>query len=228
MILNIEQTTINYLNKFGFLFENDALVILEDIKQEEKIKEIKEKFKKKREILDNNKETLLDKLKEFGESVLGEYTDSANEKIANKIEEKKQRIRNMWFAKKAYLNAQELKEIQKLKFKYKTTGVISGVTLASMIIYTSFQIYKDTNNKYKKNCEKKTGKDRERCILHNRSLALKNRINFLNGATIKCNKSQDPLKCKDKLDEEILKIREKLRDDIEKFKEIAGEKAYGI
>jgi len=44
MILNIEQTIIDYLNKFGFLFENDALVLLEDIKLDKKINYVDGRF----------------------------------------------------------------------------------------------------------------------------------------------------------------------------------------
>jgi len=46
----------------------------------------------------------------------------------------------------------------------------------------------------------------------------------LNGATIKCNSSKDPIKCKDKLDEEILKLNEKLKEDIKNFSELVTRK----
>jgi len=76
MILNIEQTIIDYLNKFGFLFENDALVLLEDIKLDKKIKEIKEKYKKKK-----------DKLKEFRDIALDNLKEIFKSSIESKVEE---------------------------------------------------------------------------------------------------------------------------------------------
>ena len=225
MLLNIEQTVIDYLNKFGFLFENDALVLLEDIKLDKKIKEIKDKYKKKRNELKKYRDTALDKIKEIALSTADsqgqETADELNETILDMIEKKKQRIKQLYYLKSAYLNTQQAKEIEKTLKMYKNTKIISGVALASLIIYTSFQIYKDTNDKYKKNCEKKTGKDKEKCILNNRIIALKKRLNFLNGATIKCNKSKDPVKCKDKLDEEMLKIKEKIEDHIKNIATLA-------
>lgn len=223
-----EKIIIDYLNKFGYLFENDTLVLLEDIKIDKKIKEIKDKYKKKRNELKKYRDTALDKIKEIALSTIDsqgqETADELNETILDMIEKKKQRIKQLYYIKSAYLNTQQAKEIEKTLKMYKSTKIISGVALASLIIYTSYQIYKDTNDKYKKNCEKKTGKDKEKCILNNRIIALKKRLNFLNGATIKCNKSKDPVKCKDKLDEEILKLNEKLKEDIKNFSELVTRK----
>ena len=90
MILNIEQTIIDYLNKFGFLFENDALVLLEDIKLDKKIKEIKEKYKKKKDKLKEFRDIALEKLQEIfksaAESKVEEYGDELNETILETIE----------------------------------------------------------------------------------------------------------------------------------------------
>jgi ABC-type multidrug transport system fused ATPase/permease subunit len=232
MFLNIEQTVIDYLNKFGFLFENDTLVLLEDIKIDKKIKEIKEKYKKKKDKLKEYRDKSLDKLKEIfkdaTEQYGQEYADELNEKIFDIVEKKKKRIRQLYLIQKNLLNAQEAKEIEKAMFKYKATAIISGVALASLIIYTAHQTYKETNNKYKKNCEKKIGIDKDRCILKNRIVALKKRLNFLNGASIKCNKSKDPIKCKDKLDEEILRLKDKLVEDTKNLYMLASRKTdYG-
>lgn len=225
MILNVEQTVINYINKFGFLFENDTLLLLEDVKLNKKIKEIKTKYKKKNDDLKKYRDDALDKTKEIAistaDSQTQEYADELNEKILDMIEEKKQRIKQLYFIRSANLNAQQAKEIEKAIKTYKTTKIISGIALASLIIYTSYQIYKDTNNKYQKNCEKKPGKIREKCILNNRIISLKKRLDFLNGASIKCNKSKDPVKCKDKLDEEILKIKEKIEEQIKNIATLA-------
>jgi ABC-type multidrug transport system fused ATPase/permease subunit len=232
MLLNIEQTVIDYLNKFGFLFENDTLVLLEDIKINKKIKEIKDKYKKKKDDLKEYRDEALDKIKEVAvataDSKGQETADELNEELLELIEKKKQRIRHLYLIKKAYLNGQESKEIEKTLLTYKSVAIISGITLASLIIYTSYQIYKETNKKYKKNCIKKTGKEKEKCILNNRIISLKKRLDFLNGASIKCNKSKDPVKCKDKLDEEILKIKEKIENYVKELYETAARKAeYG-
>ena len=228
MLLNIEQTVIDYLNKFGFLFENDSLLLLEDIKLDKKIKEIKEKYKKKKDKLKEFRDMALDNLKEIFkssiESKVEEYGDELNEEILEVIEKKKQRIKQLYYIKKNLLNAQEAKEIEKVMFKYKSSAIISGTALASLIIYTAYQTYKVSNNKYKKNCEKKVGIEKDKCILKNKIFSLKKRLNFLNGATIKCNSSKDPIKCKDKLDEEILKLNEKLKEGIKNFSELVTRK----
>jgi len=232
MLLNIEQTVIDYLNKFGFLFENDTLVLLEDIKLDKKIKEIKEKYKKKKDKLREYRDIALDKLKEIFKDATKqhgqEYANELNEKIFDMVEKKKQRIRQLYLIKKNLLNAQEAKEIEKVIFKYKAAAIISGTALASLIIYTAYQTYKETNNKFKKNCEKKIGIDKDKCILQNRITALKKRLNFLNDVSIKCNESKDPIKCKDKLDEEILKLKNKLIEDTKNLYMLASRKTdYG-
>ena len=232
MLLNVEQTIIDYLNKFGFLFEDDALVLLEDIKIDKKIKEIKEKYKKKKDKLKEYRDIALEKLKELfksaAEAQVEKYGEELNEKIIETIEKKKQRIRQLYLIKKTYLNSQEAKEIEKVLFKYKATAIISGTALASLIIYTAYQTYKETNNKYKKNCEKKVGIEKDKCILKNKIFSLKKRLNFLNGATIKCNSSKDPIKCKDKLDEEILRLKDKLIEDTKNLYMLASRKTdYG-
>jgi hypothetical protein len=221
MILNVEQTIIDYLNKFGFLFENDSLLLLEDLKTEDKKNKIKEKYKKKRKALDNQKDGALKNLDDFSKSFGHGLADKANEEITEKVAKQKHRIKKLWFLKRAYLNGQEVRELEKITTLHKKSAIIiSGVAFASMVIYTSYQIYRDTNSKYKKICGNKKGIEKDRCILQNRIKALKNKLDFLNGATIKCNKTKDPVKCKDKLDEEILKTREKLKQKLLDFKEL--------
>jgi hypothetical protein len=213
MVLNIEQTIVDYLNKFGLLFENNTLSANPNI--ENKIKETRKKYKRKRKQLLKHKESALEKLKEFAKS-LGE--DLADEMI-EKLEKQKLRIRSVYLIRKSSLWKKELEEIQRLKSISKKSGlVISGIGLASLLIYSSYKVYTDNKKRYQSLCLNKTGKEKYDCIKKYKVISLRKRYQFLNNAAIKCNYSKHPVKCKDKLDEEMLKIKLKIEDIISSSK----------
>ena len=174
-----------------------------------KTSKIKEKYDKKRKELIKHKNEALEKLKDFGKDV---GKDVAGE-MTEKIRTQKAKIRSLYLMRKGMLNSQEFKELEKVKnVSKKSSLIISGIGLASIIIYTSYKIYKENEKKYERMCKDKKGKDKEKCIIKNRIIALEKRLKFLNNSAIKCNYSKNPVKCKDKLDEEMLKIRERIRN----------------
>ena len=75
MILNVEQTIIDYLNQFGFLFENDSIVLLEDLKTEKKIQKVKEFYKKRRQELKDNRDDQIEALKDFAMDLAKDAVD---------------------------------------------------------------------------------------------------------------------------------------------------------
>lgn len=204
MIINSNKTIINFLNEYGYLFENDTLVLLEELKVEEKLKNIKNKYKKKREEL---KKGTIEKLKELG----GELANEITTEVAEKIRNQKQRVKAMYIAKRASLDASEKIELERLrKISIKTGILLSGIVLASLLMFSSFKIYLSEKKKFKKYCQTLKGKAQVRCLAQARVKALKRRFTFLNGVIVNCNKSKDPVKCKDKVDEEMLKLKQKI------------------
>lgn len=201
----IEQILEDYLNEYGYLFKKDTLILLEDLKLQEKINQIKEKYKKKRNKLKLNRDAAIEELKDYGERVGEDVADEVNDILAEKI----RKLKLLYMLRLKSLNKKELVEISKLK---KRTLVISGIGLASISIYTGYKVYKDTVKRYEKKCQNETGEKKRKCILELKIKALKKRLSFLNNSAINCNYSKDPIKCRKKLNQEILRVRELIRD----------------
>lgn len=202
MELHVEQTLIEYLEKYGYLFENDTSIIMEELEEEK----IKEKYKKKKEELLKNKENILAKLKDFGKEVGANVADEMREEIEEKIK----KIRTLYFARKQMLNLKQATELKNLKGK--SGLVVSGAALAAMLIFTSFKLYRMEKQRTLKQCTDKEGLEKQICIKNHYKQALIKRLYFLKKSMYKCKYSKDPVKCKDKVDEEILKVEEKLKD----------------
>lgn len=205
----IEKITEEYINKYGFLFKNDTLILLEDLKLEEKINSIKEKYKKKRKQLLQNREKAIEELKDYGERVGEDVADEVNDILAEKI----RKLKLLYMIKLKNLKKNELEELMKVKkLIKKSTLIISGIAFASLSIYTAYKIYRDAIKRYEKKCENDTGEKKRKCVLELKIKALKRRLTFLNNAAINCNYSKDPINCRKKLDQEILKVRELIRN----------------
>lgn len=202
MELHVEQTIIEYLEKYGYLFENDSLILFEDLK----IEKIKEKYRKKKEDLKKNKESYMETLKDFGNRVQGDV--GAN--IQDQVEDKIKKLQLAYTLKKQLLKAEEAVEIKKIGLKHGI--MLSGVGLASVLLYSSFKLYLDNKKKIKEHCSKKKGLEKQKCIQKYMQQSLLKRLYFLKRSIHKCNYSKDPVQCKAKLDMEILKVQEKLKD----------------
>ena len=216
MILNVEQTLLDYLNEYGFLFENDSVILKEDINTYKKIEKVKIIYKQKRERLDKEKEDAIEKIKDHREGILQKLKDygielgkEVTEDIEDDVHNQVRRVARFFLGKKALLSKEELETIRKIK---KGSLVVSGVGLASMLIYTSYKTYKKDERKYEKYCEDKKGRQKRVCILNIRIELLKRRSKFLNNAAIKCDYSKNPVECKKKLDQEKIRLEEKIKD----------------
>ena len=217
MLLNVEQTIIDYLNKYGFLFENDALILLEDIKNQNQIQRIKDLYKKKRQEIKDKKDSEIQSIKDFATSVAKDYSDELD---LNKIvKKKKEQVIKLFVTRNNLLKKEA---IRRIKIINQSGKVISGLSLASIIIYGSIQIYKEELKKMENLCSNKIGKERKKCMLKKKIKLAKNRISFLNTAKFKCKDSKDPVSCKSKLDQEKLKIHEKIKDYFRQLREDMG------
>ena len=110
MILNVEQTIIDYLNQFGFLFENDSIVLLEDLKTEKKIQKVKEFYKKRRQELKDNRDDQIEALKDFAMDLAKDAVDEFE--IENTVTRKRDQIIRAFVSKQNMLKqTQYIKDI---------------------------------------------------------------------------------------------------------------------
>lgn len=180
----------------------DYLILLSE-KEDSSISKIKSDYKKKKEQLKKEKDDKIDNLKK----------SSLFDDMDKTIKDKKAKIIKLYKVRKQVLNKQEFDELKRLSvfLKNKKIMLVSGLTIASTIIYLSYKIYRDDAKKYNKLCSKLNGEEKELCILKKRIKSLSKRLILLNKLSFRCKHSKDPLKCKIRLDEEMLKIREKIR-----------------
>lgn len=213
MLLNIEQTLQDYLNEYGFLFENDSVILSEDLKKE---KEINDYYEKKKKDLDKQKEKLfkhieankdsyIDSLKDFGENL----RDNVIADLDQRAEEKKIKVQEFIAARKAMLTQRQQLALKSVK---KGGKLVAGITLASALIYTSVKLYQRENEIFKDKCTGLRGHAKNRCLIQARVVSLKKKSQFLKTALTKCKESKDPVTCRNKLDQEILRIEGKIKD----------------
>lgn len=212
MSMYSKQTIIDYLNKFGYLFE-DSIILEEEIKKDEKINKYYEKKKKdledkEKEILkkiDSNKEQYKESLKDFGIDLRDDLIDE----ISAEVDERKSRVRQFFVARRAMLTKQQEATLRTAK---KGGFFLAGTTLASLLIYSSIKLYKKEQEIFKKQCEQFKGKQKQQCIIKARIVLLKKRSQFLKTVLTRCKNSKDPVACKSRIDKEILKIEGKIQD----------------
>lgn len=219
MIINTEDIVIEYLNKYGFLFENDSITLLEDIKTNKKIEEVNKKFKKKLDDLIKHRDEALEKIKEFGKDAGETFRDdiigNIDEELSDKLRRTRRKIQVYFIARKLLLSKQKQIEIQKIIATGKKTSlVISGLGLSSLLIFSSYQMYKKDKIKYQYLCKNKRGKNKKICLANAKIAALKNRYKFLDLAMTRCNHSKDPVKCKANIHKELLEIQTRITDII--------------
>jgi hypothetical protein len=210
---------LNDENKF--LDELYTIVLYES--KSEEIKKVKEKFNKKRKEIKKKHDDKIENVKDFAKDIGKDYTKDFFDELNEKIRQKVRMIRSVYLAKMISLGKEEaeaLKKIQKVKsVSKKSFVVISGLAMAVIIITASLQVYKDERNEIIKKCSQKKGREKQICFKVNRIKALKKRISILNNSAVKCNYSKNPVKCKEKLNEEILRLKERLRKESVKFGE---------
>jgi len=215
MLLQPKQTIIDYLNQFGYLFE-DSIILEEEIKVVEKEEKInryynqkkKDLEKKKKEVLqkiDSNKEKYKESLKDFGEDL----RDKIFDELEVEIDEKRSRVRQYFVARRAMLTKQQETALKTAK---KGGLLIAGTTLASLLIYSSIKLYKKDQESFKEQCKQLEDKEKRKCIIRARIILLKKRSQFLKTVLTRCKESKDPVACKNKIDLELLKIQGKIQD----------------
>jgi hypothetical protein len=215
MTLQAEEILIDFVNKYGYLFE-ESKILLEEVDDKNDQKKIKEYYdqkkrdldKKEKEILnriESNKEAYKETLKSFGEDLRDKIIDEIDEKV----NEKKARTREFFAARRAMLTSQQKKMITKTK---KGGLILAGTTLAAMLIFSSIKLYQRDQELFKEKCKNYIGKQKKKCILKSRVILLRNRSNFLKTALTKCKYSKDPIACRGRIDKEMLKIEEKIKE----------------
>jgi hypothetical protein len=191
---------IEYLN---FLSETDSA---------DKTSKIKKYYHQKRKELEKRKKEAIDRVKDFMVAV--GYKSTGQGELDDLVTAKEDQILKYFAKRKAALNASELKALKLVK---GSTLLASGAAIASIIIINSVKIYKEQEQKYKRQCSKYTSKYRARCIAAAKIDCLKQKNDFLEMSYFKCKKSNNPVECKAKLDKEVLKVKEQLRDKMNDF-----------
>lgn len=186
-----------------FLSENNSDTIKKTDKLKEKYKEKKEKIKKDK--------TVPEKIKDISMAAYRSISDELSDSTAKKISKQMKKIRVKNISDK----------IRPTGIKPKTTLLATASAIASFIIYMSYKNHKIDKERLIKSCFDKKGKEKILCIKKHNKDALLLRINFLRKSIFKCKYSDDPIKCKAKIDSEILKIEQKIKD-------IGSEIASGI
>lgn len=217
MILNVEQTIIDYLNQFGFLFENDSIVLLEDLKTEKKIQKVKEFYKKRRQELKDNRDDQIEALKDFAMDLAKDAVDEFE--IENTVTRKRDQIIRAFVSKQNMLKQQEIAKINQIKSGGK---LVTGMALASILIYGALKLYYSELEKANFICSSKVGKEKHKCFLKQKITSVQKRISFLDRSKVKCSESKDPVKCKDKIDEEIVRLKQKANDYFEELRTDMG------
>jgi hypothetical protein len=92
----------------------------------------------------------------------------------------------------------------------KTSKIASATIIISFLLYQSYIFYKYHLSASGKACNKYSGSYREICILRYKITALKQQKNYLKSNMSKCNKSDDPQKCKIKINKKIQDIDAKI------------------
>lgn len=209
MVLNVEQTVIEYLEKFGYLFESDSSILENELKTKDELTRIKVKYDRKKEELKKEHKNALEKVRDFAKDVGKEYSKELVDKFEDKVQLQTQRIRALHYMKLKELNKAELIELG--KFSKKGTLIVSGIGLASLIIYASFKNFMLNKKISRLKCKGLTGEKRSDCIKREKAMMIHSRIQFLKKSVMRCNHSKDPVRCKDKIDEEILRLESKVK-----------------
>lgn len=88
--------------------------------------------------------------------------------------------------------------------------VLGPLALSSLLIYGSYKTYKRYFSKAAKACAGKSGKERSMCIKTFQVQALKAQISDLSKAKVACNKSKNPEKCANAINNKIAKLQKKI------------------
>jgi len=211
MIINEEKIINDFVNRYWYLFEDSSL-LLEDISINKKIQDIKEKYKKKKESLEKSKDSALEKIKDFGLDLGKEVSEEYRERLQDKV----RRMKAIFIARMRLLNKQTYEEIKNVKkiSKLKSGAIVSGITLASLIIFTSYQIFKRDKKIIEDKCSKLSGKRKLLCVKKIEIYLTKDRLDFLEKSIYKCKYSKDPVKCRSEIDKEILRLKGIMKDKL--------------
>jgi len=95
------------------------------------------------------------------------------------------------------------------KVKHKISNVEKGIAVGVVVaaaLYAAYRIYKNYFSKAAKACKGKTGIEREKCLKQFKINAAKLQITQLKSHYNDCNKTNNPVSCKEKIRKRILKL----------------------
>jgi hypothetical protein len=172
------------------------------------------------------KENLLDQLiprKDWNKSSVGMSTDQLYNAIkSGEIKPKKAKAKDVETPEidPSKGSSPNLPAVFKPKFTYsddskqwyktKTAKVIGAAVLSAAIIAIAYKIYKKYSSI--RDCSKKIGNDKERCLDHNRKVAIQAQIKTLNSLKHKCNLAKDTTKCLKNVENKIKDLKIKLNN----------------
>jgi len=89
---------------------------------------------------------------------------------------------------------------------------IAGIALAGLLIVISYKVYKSYMSKAAVMCKQFKGGEKKVCIVKYKNAGAKQRIELLTKNIAKCNMSKHPVRCKKKLQREIIRLQKKMGD----------------
>ena len=188
-----------------------------------KINQIKNYYKKKREEAKNKRDDDLEKIKDYlkdsGERLGRDVSDTAAEQLQDEIEARGRRIRAIFLMRKTILDREEMMRLMKIKkFQKISKGTLlaSGIVLSGTLIQRAYSSYKKEMKRAKYICDNKEGKERQMCLEKYKIKLLKKRFNFLNSIIVHCKEAKDPVRCRLAIDKEIEKVKNLISKELKK------------
>jgi len=122
-----------------------------------------------------------------------------------------------------FLEREKIQDIKKItkkqilenfKSKFHMTEFVDPMTamkVAGFAVLTATQIYKTFFNSASKMCESKSGVEKVKCIRNVKINALNRKISIIRSKMSECAKTNNPQKCREKLQKHIDKVNEKIK-----------------
>jgi len=194
---------------------------------DEKIQEVREKYRSAKEELQNDKRSLINKLKskiidQSKETIKDEIGDEINSKLNERIGERITQIEKFFLRKHLNLDMEETREIQKLEemrenFR-KAKKATAAVVMASVIISYCNKMYIKHRKLIHKNCSSLTGSKYTKCMKKQHIISIKQKIAMLRANMKRCDNTSNPKECRKRVQTYTLKMNDKL---IQFLKDIA-------
>lgn len=186
-------------------------------------KKIREKYKKKRQQIISQRETILDKLKDMVEDYGKELSKDETEHQRNQ-----KRVRLAARSRLMKTMKDEADEIDILMRRYrstskKITGTVLSLGFIASLIRGHYVFNKDLQEKCK---NRKTKKERELCVLQLKKVMYEKKIKVLKDLIHGCDKAKDKKACELRIQSYVFKMEDKL-DNIRKKYVLANTGMYG-